>query len=83
MPIHFIEIDISKYKHNSCIISTDSQKISSKVTIKNNKSSFEKLLTSFYSLSNPEDLKIEFESTAPYALNLDSSLKKLSYPSWK
>ena len=45
MSMYFIGIDISKYKHDCCIISAADQKVVSKVTIKNNKSGFNELLT--------------------------------------
>lgn len=44
MSMYFIGIDISKYKHDCCIISAADQKVVSKVTIKNNKASFNELL---------------------------------------
>lgn len=75
MSMYFIGIDISKYKHDCCIISAADQKVVSKVTIKNNKSDFDKLLTIINSLSNPEDIRIGFESTAHYALNLELFLE--------
>ncbi|MDC7301545.1 IS110 family transposase [Agathobacter ruminis] len=75
MSMYFIGIDISKYKHDCCIISAANQKVVSKVTIENNKSGFEELLTIINSLSNPADIKIGFESTAHYALNLEIFLE--------
>lgn len=45
MSMYFIGIDISKYKHDCCIISAADQKVVSKVTIKNNKAGFNELLT--------------------------------------
>ena len=75
MSMYFIGIDISKYKHDCCIISAADQKVVSKVTIKNNKASFDELLTIINSLSNPEDIRIGFESTAHYALNLELFLE--------
>lgn len=75
MSMYFIGIDISKYKHDCCIISAADQKVVSKFTIKNNKSGFDELLTIINSLSNPEDIRIGFESTAHYALNLELFLE--------
>ena len=75
MSMYFIGIDISKYKHDCCIISAADQKVVSKVTIKNDKSGFNELLTIINSLSNPEDIRIGFESTAHYALNLELFLE--------
>lgn len=54
MSLYFIGIDISKYKHNCCILSAADQKVVSKFTVKNDKAGFEQLLTVFNSLSNPE-----------------------------
>ena len=75
MSMYFIGIDISKYKHDCCIISAADQKVVAKLTIKNNKSGFNELLTIVNSLSNPEDIRIGFESTAHYALNLELFLE--------
>lgn len=51
-------IDISKYKHDCCIISAANQKIISKVIIANNKAGFDELLTIINSLSDSEDIRI-------------------------
>ena len=75
MSMYFVGIDISKYKHDCCIISAADQKVVSKFTFKNDKAGFEELLTVLNSLSNPEDIKIGFESTAHYALNLELFLE--------
>ena len=75
MSMYFVGIDISKYKHDCCIISAADQKVISKVTIKNNKAGFDELLTIINSLSNPEGIRIGFESTAHYALNLELFLE--------
>ena len=48
MSMYFIGIDISKYKHDCCIISAADQKVVSKVTIKNNKAGFDPEVPSFY-----------------------------------
>ena len=74
--MYFIGIDISKYKHDCCIISAADQKVVAKVTIKNDMSGFDELLTIINSLSDPEDIRIGFESTAHYALNLELFLEK-------
>lgn len=54
MSMYFVGIDISKYKHDCCIISAVDQQIVSKFTITNDKDGFEQLLISLNSLSNPE-----------------------------
>ena len=75
MSMYFIGIDISKYKHDCCIISAADQKVVSKFTFKNDKSGFDQLLVSLNSLSKPDNIKIGFESTAHYALNLELFLE--------
>ena len=75
MAMYFIGIDISKYKHDCCIISAADQRVVAKVTIKNDKSGFEELLSLIHSLSTPENIRIGFEATAHYALNLELFLE--------
>ncbi|WP_156961176.1 IS110 family transposase [Lacrimispora celerecrescens] len=79
MSMYFVGIDISKYKHDCCIISAADQKVVSKFTVKNDKASFVQLLTIFNSLSNPQDIRIGFESTAHYALNLELFLENANH----
>ena len=76
MSTYFVGIDISKYKHDCCIINAADQSIVAKFTIKNDKDGFGELLTSLQSLSTPEYIRIGFESTAHYALNLELFLEK-------
>ena len=75
MSLYFVGIDISKYKHDCCIISAADQKIVTKLIFKNDKTGFEQLLTVLQSLSSPENIRIGFESTAHYALNLELFLE--------
>lgn len=79
MSMYFVGIDISKYKHDCCIISAASQKVVSKFTFNNDKSGFDELHTVLNSLSNPEDIKIGFESTAHYSLNLELFLENANH----
>lgn len=79
MSMYFVGIDISKYKHDCCIISAADQKVVSKFTVKNDKAGFEQLLSIFNSLSNPQDMRIGFESTAHYALNLELFLENANH----
>lgn len=79
MTMYFVGIDISKYKHDCCIISADDQKVVSKITVKNDKTGFEQLLNIFNSLSNTQDIRIGFESTAHYALNLELFLENANH----
>ncbi len=79
MSLYFIGIDISKYKHDCCVMSAAAQTVVAKFTIKNDKSGFEQLITSLQSLSLPEDIRIGFESTAHYALNLELFLENANH----
>lgn len=76
MSKYFVGIDVSKYKHDCCIISAADQKVISKFTFQNDKAGFDELLLVLGSLSTPEDIRIGFESTAHYALNLELFLEK-------
>ena len=76
MSLYFVGIDISKYKHDCCIISSADQQVVSKFTFKNNKDGFSELLTTLHSLSNHKNIRIGFESTSHYALNLELFLEK-------
>ena len=78
MSMYFAGIDISKYKHDCCIIAAADQSIVAKFTFKNNKEGFDQLLTTINSLSSPEDIRIGFESTSHYALNLELFLENAS-----
>lgn len=60
MALYFVVIDISKYKHDCCIISAADQKVISKFTFQNDKNGFSELLTALQSLSTPEDIRIGF-----------------------
>ena len=75
MYLYFVGIDISKYKHDCCIISAADQQIVSKFAFKNDKNGFSELLTALQSLSSPDNIRIGFESTAHYALNLELFLE--------
>lgn len=75
MAKYFVGIDISKYKHDCCIISVADQKVVSRFVFANDKQGFEQLNLTFNSLSSPEDIRIGFESTAHYALNLELFLE--------
>ncbi|MEL7647696.1 MAG: IS110 family transposase [Sedimentibacter sp.] len=74
----FVGIDISKYKHD-CFIITESSDVCNSFTIKNNSDGFEELLSVLNSLDNQEQIKIGFESTGHYALNLKLFLEKAHY----
>ena len=56
MPMYFVGIDISKYKHDCCIISAADQQIISKFTITNDKVAVFSNLNTSYSVGNAKVL---------------------------
>lgn len=76
MALYFVGIDISKYKHDCCIISAADQQVVSKFTFRNDREGFDILEDSLHSLADSKDIRIGFESTAHYALNLELFLEK-------
>lgn len=76
MSMYFVGIDISKYKHDCCIISAADQSVVAKFAFQNDMDGFRQLIISLNSLTTPENIRIGFESTAHYALNLELFLEK-------
>lgn len=77
--MYFVGIDISKYKHD-CFITTESGEfVINSFTIKNDNDGFMELLSVLKSLDAPEEIRIGFEATAHYALNLKLFLEKNHY----
>ena len=77
--MYFVGIDISKYKHD-CFITTESGEfVTNSFTIKNNSDGFQDLISVLTSLDSSEEIRIGFESTAHYALNLKLFLEKAHY----
>lgn len=76
MSRYFVGIDISKYKHDCCIISATDQNVVSKFVFTNDKDGFNQLLSLFHSLQEPNEIRIGFESTSHYTLNLKLFLEK-------
>lgn len=77
--MYFVGIDISKYKHDCFIITKTGHIVSKPFTIMNNHDGFEELLAILKSLDDPDKVRIGFESTSHYALNLKLFLEKAHY----
>ena len=75
MALYFVGIDVSKYKHDCCILSAADQHVVSKFTFRNDREGFDLLEYSLLSLADSKDIRIGFESTAHYALNLELFLE--------
>lgn len=77
--MYYVGIDISKFKHD-CFITTESGEfVINSFSIKNNNDGFQELLSVLNSLNPQEEIRIGFEATAHYALNLKLFLEKAHY----
>lgn len=77
--MYFVGIDISKYKHDCFIMTETGDVIFNSFTITNNQDGFQTLLTILNSLDVQEEIRIGFEATGHYALNLKLFLEKAHY----
>ena len=77
--MYFVGIDISKYKHDCFILAETGDVVFKSFTIMNNQDGFQTLLTILNSLDNQDEIRIGFEATAHYALNLKLFLEKAHY----
>ena len=76
--IYYVGIDISKYKHDFCIISNTGEIIVGNSSFENNKKGFQ----SFINQLKPYDksiVQIAFEATGHYSLNLELFLTNQEY----
>jgi transposase len=76
--IYYIGIDISKYKHDFCIISNTGEIIVENSSFENNQKGFQSLLEQLKSY-NKCDVRIAFEATGHYSLNLELFLIDQGY----
>ena len=76
--MYLVGIDISKYKHDCCIIDSDGVIIREPFSFANNAEGFALFLEAINSLKG-SDIRIGFEATAHYALNLKLFLEKAHY----
>lgn len=76
--IYYVGIDISKYKHDFCIISSASELIVENFSFQNNKIGFQSLLDQLKPY-NKSEIHIAFEATGHYSLNLELFLVNNGY----
>ena len=74
----YIGIDIAKYKHDFCIISSTGEVIVQNNSFENNKKGFQ-LFFSYLKPYDKADVQILFESTAHYSMNLELELIDQGY----
>ena len=74
----YIGIDIAKYKHDFCIISSTGEVIVQNNSFESNKKGFQ-LFFNYLKPYNKADVQILFESTAHYSMNLELELIDQGY----
>ena len=76
--IYYVGIDISKYKHDFCIISNTGEVIVENSSFENNKKGFQEFLEQLKPY-NKQDVRIAFEATGHYSMNLELFLTNQDY----
>ena len=76
--IYYVGIDISKYKHDFCIISNAGEVIVENSSFENNKKGFQYFLDQLKPYNN-SDVRIAFEATGHYSVNLEHFLIDQEY----
>ena len=76
--IYYVGIDISKYKHDFCIISNTGEVIVENSSFDNNKKGFQ-LFLDLLKPYNKQSVQIAFEATGHYSLNLELFLTNQDY----
>ena len=74
--MYFVGIDISKYKHNCCIFSSDGEILYENLIIANDANGFETLLAILRKMKKSGEIRIGFEATGHYCINLKLFLEK-------
>ena len=76
--IYYVGIDISKYKHDFCIISNTGEVIVENSSFENSKKGFQYFLDQLKPYNNSQ-IRIAFEATGHYSLNLELFLTNQDY----
>jgi len=77
--MYFVGIDIAKYKHDCFITTETGNVILNDLTFSNTRDSFDELLSVLNSLDHNQEIRIGFEATGHYALNLKLFLEETHY----
>lgn len=77
--MYFVGIDISKYKHDCFICSETGEVIEENLSFQNTNEGFTQLLNLLNSLDNNHEIRIGFEATGHYGMNLKLFLEKNNY----
>lgn len=77
--MYFVGIDISKYKHDCFICTETGEVIEENLSFANTNEGFQQLLNLLKSLDNNQTIRIGFEATGHYGMNLKLFLEKNNY----
>ena len=77
--MYYVGIDVSKYKHDCFIVTSDGEIIRDPFSFGNDHDGFQALLSALSSLGDRENIRIGFEATAHYTLNLKLFLENAHY----
>ena len=77
--MYFVGIDVSKYKHDCFICSETAEVIEENLSFQNTNEGFTQLLNLLNSLNNNHEIRIGFEATGHYGMNLKLFLEKNNY----
>ena len=77
--MYFVGIDISKYKHDCFICTETGEVIEENLSFTNTNEGFNQLLNLLKSLDNSQEIRIGFEATDHYGMNLKLFLEKNNY----
>lgn len=77
--MYFVGIDISKYKHDCFIVTETGEVIEENLSFTNTNEGFIQLLNLLKSLDNNQEIRIGFEATGHYGMNLKLFLEKNNY----
>ena len=77
--MYFVGIDISKYKHDCFICTETGEVIEENISFTNTNEGFIQLLNLLKSLDNSQEIRIGFEATGHYGMNLKLFLEKNNY----
>ena len=77
--MYFVGIDISKYKHDCFIVTEAGEIIRQNLTFQNTQEGFAQLLQILDSFDHSQKIRLGFEATGHYGLNLKLFLEKTHY----
>ena len=77
--MYFVGIDISKYKHDCFVCTETGEVIETNLSFQNTNEGFNQLLNLLKSIDNSKEIRIGFEATGHYGMNLKLFLEKNNY----